>query len=96
MWGAGPRVRIYCVFDDDAITGDDVSEDPLLKSPTDGDWKMSIPCLPEDVTWSTSRLASASTRITARAVDEDVDDEEATSKTDAPQLTVNVAEFLKP
>lgn len=96
VWGAGPRVRIYCVFDDDAITGDDVSEDPLLKSPTDGDWKMSIPCLPEDVTWSTSRLASASTRITARAVDEDVDDEEATSKTDAPQLTVNVAEFLKP
>ena len=95
VWGAGPRVRIYCVFDEDAITGDDVSEDPLLKAPTDGDWKMSIPCLPEDVTWSSAHLASVSSRISARAMDEDVEDGEQGSKAAAPPLTINPAEFFK-
>jgi len=96
VWGAGPRVRVYCVFDDDAITGEDVSEDALPRSPTDGDWRMSIPCLPEDVPWSSNRLASVSTRISARAMDEDVEDEETAAKAAAPPLTVNLAEFLKP
>src|SRR5215468_7121582 len=59
VWGGGLRVRIYCLFDEDAITKDDANEDPLPKSPTEGDWKMSIPCLPEDVAWSNTNLASA-------------------------------------
>ena len=95
VWGAGPRVRVYCVFDDDAITGEDVSEDALPRSPTDGDWRMSIPCLPEDVPWSSNRLASVSTRVSARAMDEDVEDEETVTKAAAPPLTVNLVEFLK-
>lgn len=96
VWGAGPRVRVYCIFDDDAITGDDVSEDALAKSPIDGDWRMSIPCLPEDVTWSSNQLASASTRISVRAMDEDVEEEETGSSAAASPLTINLAEFLKP
>jgi hypothetical protein len=94
--GAGPRVRIYCVFDNDAITGDDVTEDALPRSPMDGDWRMSIPCLPEDVAWSSKQLASMSPRISARAMDEDVEEEDAGSNTATPALTINAAEFLKP
>jgi hypothetical protein len=96
VWGAGPRVRVYCIFDEDAITGEDVSEDALAKSPTDGDWRMSIPCLPEDVMWSSKQLASVSTRISARATDEDVEEEETDSRAAAPAPTINLAEFLKP
>ena len=84
VWGGGPRVRVYCVFDEDAITQDDVNEDALPKSPTEGDWKMSIPCLPEDVVWSTAKLASVSTRISARSMDEDVADEEPKADVAAP------------
>lgn len=95
VWGAGPRVRIYCVFDDDAITGDDVNEDALPRSATDGDWHMSIPCQKEDVFWSSSKLATISDRISARAPDEDVEDD-TDSRASAPPLTINLGEFFKP
>jgi hypothetical protein len=96
VWGAGPRVRIYCVFDDDAITGDDVNEDVLTRSATDGDWKMSIPCQPEDVSWSSNKLATVSDRISARAPDEDVEDDDTDSTASTPALTINLGEFFKP
>ncbi len=95
VWGAGPRVRIYCVFDDEAITGDDVNEDALPRSATEGDWQMSIPCQKEDVSWSSSKLATVSDRISARAPDEDVEDD-TDSRASAPPLTINPGEFFKP
>jgi hypothetical protein len=95
VWGAGPRVRIYCVFDDDAITGEDVNEDALPRSATDGDWHMSIPCQTEDVSWSSSKLATVSDRISARAPDEDVEGD-TDSSASAPPLTINLGEFFKP
>lgn len=96
VWGGGPRVRVYCVFGEDAITGDGVSEGALAKSPTEGDWKMSIPCPPEDVKWSNDKLAAVSTRISARSLDDDVDDEESKSESSARTFAINAEEFLKP
>ena len=95
VWGGGPRVRVYCLFDEDAITQDDVNEEPLPKSPTEGDWKMSIPCLPEDVAWSKAKLASVTSRICARSMDEDVKDEEPKAAVAASSMSINLAEFLK-
>lgn len=96
VWGGGPRVRVYCVFDEDAITGDGVSEGALPTSPTEGDWKMSIPCLSEDVAWSKESLAKVSTRITARAPDEEIDeaDDSKSTKTSS-SMAINLSEFLK-
>src|SRR5690349_21650866 len=76
VWGSGPRVRVYGVFGEDAIAGDGINEDGLVSAPTDGDWRMSIPCLPEDVGWSRKKLEEVSQRISARSIDEDVDDGE--------------------
>jgi hypothetical protein len=95
VWGGGSRVRVYCLFDEDAITQDDVNEGALPKSPTEGDWRMSIPCLPEDVTWSKANLASVSSRIFARSMDEDVADEEPKAAVAASSMSINLAEFLK-
>jgi hypothetical protein len=98
VWGNGPRVRVYSVFNEDAITGDGVNEDSLPKTPTEGDWKMSIPCLPEDVQWSGASLAAASERITARSMDEDVDDDDkdkADSGAAKSAVGINLAEFMK-
>lgn len=95
VWGRGPRVRIYGVFDDDAITGDGVNEDALSKSPTEGDWRMSIPCPPEDVQWSNKKLSAVTKRISARFLDDDVADE-TDSASAARSLTINAEEFLKP
>lgn len=96
VWGGGPRVRVYCVFDEDAITGDGVNEEVLPKSPTEGDWRMSIPCPPEDMKWSNAKLAAVSTRISARSLEDDIDDEESEPASSARSLSINVEEFLKP
>ncbi len=95
VWGGGPRVRVYSVFDEDAITGDGVNEDALSKSPTEGDWRMSIPCLPEDVQWSNGRLSAVTNRISARSLEDDIADE-TDSALAARSLTINAEEFLKP
>jgi hypothetical protein len=97
IWGGGPRVRVYCVFDDDAITQDDVNEDMLPKSPTEGGWKMSIPCLPDDVKWCSTNLAAASSRISARSMDDEVEDgdDRAEAAKVAPMMGINMQEFMK-
>lgn len=96
IWGGGPRVRVYCVFDDDAITQDNINEDALPKSPTQGDWRMSVPCLPEDLAWSNAKLAGASGRFTARSMDEEVEDDEPKAAAAAVvPISINLGEFLK-
>ena len=40
----GPRTRIYCLYDDDAIDGSDAKEDALGFDPLNGDWRVSLPC----------------------------------------------------
>jgi hypothetical protein len=94
IWGGGPRVRFYCAFDEDAITNDRVNEDTLPRSPTEGDWRMSVPFLSEDLAWSGASLAATSSRISARSVDDEVADEEPSAAAAAP-LSINLAEFLK-
>lgn len=91
VFGGGPRVRVYCVFGDDALTGDGVDESPLVTAPTDGDWTMSIPCLAEDLSWCRGELASISNRVTARAVGTDVG---AGASADA-EPTIDIEEFRK-
>jgi hypothetical protein len=96
VWGSGPRVRIYGVFGEDAITGDSINEDGLVSTPTDGDWRMSIPCTPEDAAWCRKRLGELSRRIAARSLDEDVDDgDRADAAPAAAALSIDVGEFLK-
>jgi hypothetical protein len=68
----GPRTRIYCLYDDDAVEGSDANEDPLGFDPLKGDWRVSLPCLAEDLSWVQSALKKLSTRITARDLDETV------------------------
>jgi len=95
IWGGGPRVRVYCVFDEDAITQDGVNEAALPKSPTEGDWRMSIPFLADDVAWSSASLAAASSRISARSVDDEGEDDEPYTAAAKSSLSINLTEFLK-
>ena len=52
----GPRTRIYCLYDDDAIDGSDANEDALGFDPLKGDWRMSLPCLADDLAWVQAAL----------------------------------------
>jgi hypothetical protein len=65
----GPRTRIYCLYDDDAVEGSDANEEPLGFDPLKGDWRVSLPCLADDLTWVQAALKKHSSRITARDLD---------------------------
>lgn len=62
----GPRTRIYCTYDEDAIDGTDLNESPLSFDPLKGDWAISLPCDAVDLTWVSKALKAKSKRITAR------------------------------
>jgi hypothetical protein len=62
----GPRTRIYCLYDDDAIDGSDANEDSLGFDPLKGNWQVSLPCLSDDLAWVQGALKKRSSRITAR------------------------------
>lgn len=67
VFGVGPQLRIYCLYGEDAIVGDEANEDGLSWSPTDGDWSMELPSPAEDLEWVQSALAESSDRISAVA-----------------------------
>jgi hypothetical protein len=65
----GPRTRIYCLFDDDAVDGSDANEAVLGYDPLKGDWAVSLPCHADDLAWVQRALKQHSARITARELD---------------------------
>lgn len=86
VYGVGPRLRIYALYGDDAVDGEGANESTLSWVPTDGNWHMSIPCLPDDLAWVRAKLAKSSTRVTARALGAAVEgDEEETDRAAATQ-----------
>lgn len=64
--GSSPRVRFYCLYDDEAIEGEQANEQKLATCPTEGDWSMSLPAPVEDLKWVQDSLKKRSSRVTAR------------------------------
>lgn len=88
----GPRTRIYCLYDDDAIDGSDAKEDTLGYDPLKGEWSISLPCLADDLDWVSSSLKKHSSRITARDSAETTGSE--TAKADAQAFVIDPKGFL--
>jgi hypothetical protein len=80
--GSGPRVRIYCLYNEDAVEGDGANENELPFSATEGDWRMSLPCTSDDLGWVQAALNGKSKRISARDMDASVDDAEDREESD--------------
>ncbi|MBI1979905.1 MAG: hypothetical protein HYS58_04005 [Elusimicrobia bacterium] len=61
--GNGPRLRVYCLYGEDALLGEDRDESPLTWIPTEGDWEMYVPCRSEDLDWVKESLGRLSARV---------------------------------
>ena len=85
----GPRTRIYCTFDDEAIAGDEAQEDGLGYDALEGDWAVSLPCQKADLVWVQSALKAKSMRITARNMEEAIT-LEPVKENKSQVLTVNL------
>jgi hypothetical protein len=93
-YGAGPRVRIYCLYNEDAIDGDKAAESALAFVPTDGDWSLSLPSPVDDLSWVEKALKSKSSRITAREKDTTIDESDSGDNR-ANALSVDKEAFLR-
>jgi hypothetical protein len=96
VFGSGPRLRLYCLYDEDAITGEDANENSLPFIATEGDWQISVPCLAEDLKWAQPELKKHSKRISAREIGEPVDESNEETSSGAGNVTVNETAFLRP
>lgn len=89
----GPRTRIYCIHDDDALDASEADENELGFDPLAGDWAVSLPCLAEDLDWVKAALKKRSSRITARDAATGFAVEQAESKAGAG-LVLDTEGFL--
>lgn len=90
----GPRTRIYCLYDEDAIDGSDANEDALGFDPLKGNWEVSLPCLADDLAWVQSALKKHSTRITARDLGTAVSSGDGDAATNSQALVFDPKGFL--
>jgi hypothetical protein len=90
----GPRTRVYCLYDDDAIDGSDANEDGLGFDPLKGDWAVSLPCLADDLAWVQEALKKLSKRISAREMSSTAEPEKV-EQAAQESLILDVAGFLK-
>lgn len=90
----GPRTRIYCVYDEDAVDGSDANEGALGFDPLKGDWQISLPCEAEDLTWVQGALKKHSSRITARDKAAAASAESTKSAVASSGLTLDIKGFL--
>lgn len=93
--GSGARVRVYCLYGDEAITGENVKEAPLSFTPTEGTWHMSLPCHPDDLDWVQKALRTHSTRVFAREIGAPVEAEGTDSSGTQKGAAVNREAFLR-
>ncbi len=90
--GAGPRLRVYCLYDEEAVTADNRNEGKLTWKPADSDWKAYLPCPSDDLNWVTKSLKERSSRFIAYDIKEGLKVEEATMRSTA-KLEIDAEAF---
>jgi hypothetical protein len=94
--GDGPRVRLYCVYGEQAIEGASVNEAALPGSPAESaGWTVSLPCPVDDLAWVRASLEGLSSRITARDMDETSSPETA-GETSSAKAAIDLESFFRP
>jgi hypothetical protein len=85
----------YWVTSDERRRGDDANEAPLPFDATDGDWKMSLPCPTDDLTWVQNSLKGKTARISARDMATVLEDEDDSGERQSSGDTVDLEAFFK-
>ena len=95
--GSGPRVLIYCLYNEDAMeAGIDI--DSLSVNPTAGDWRATAPSEDDDVEWMNDALKARAPRISVHAADQPPadDDETGDAEQTGKALEIDWGALIKP
>jgi hypothetical protein len=97
VMGNRPRLRMYCVYGEDAVIGDECDERELTSNPTEGEWRLFLPCAEEDLEWVKSALQQRSRRILAYEAEKGEIPETNSQGESGTRATfsVNIKEFLE-
>ena len=95
VYGSGPRIHIYCLYDEDAITGETAREESLAFVATEGEWQMSLPCPTDDLDWVQDALQKQSTHVTARDMTTTVDAEKSENNRNVSTDIVDMEAFFR-
>jgi hypothetical protein len=90
--GSGPRLRVYCLYGDDAI-GDEANEASLSWKPFENNWEIYFPVESSDFDWVTMLLKEKNSRFKTYKAGETIDKIEEVENKSAPnftQLKINV------
>ena len=88
--GSGPLLRVYCLYDDEAVVGEDKKEDGLNWGPISGDWKIFLPCQDDMVATFQKIISKHSTRVELYSVDEGLDLSDRAANTESDNMTVDI------
>jgi len=91
----GPRTRVYCCYDDDALDDSTSNEAKLGFDALKGDWQVSLPVAEEDLAWVKSALKQSSNRIVARDKDSGIEVEQQAQAATGGTLVLDVEGFMK-
>lgn len=91
----GPRTRIYCSYDDDALDDSNSNETKLGFDALKGDWQVSLPVAKEDLAWVQSALKKHSTRIVVHDKNEGITIEKEEQAAASNSMTLDVDGFWK-
>lgn len=91
--GSGPRLRVYCLYNEDAIA-DDPNEAALSWKPFENEWEMFFPVEENDHEWVSKLLKEKNARFKTYKAGEKItaDEDERASKSESNfnQLTINL------
>ena len=91
--GAGSRLRIYCLYDEDGST-EDANESPLSWNPFAGEWEIHMPAEKDELAWVTKALSEKGPKFKAyEAGTKPVEDDDKTSSQQAKHLTIDISKL---
>lgn len=91
----GPRTRVYCCYDDDALDDSSGNEARLGYDALNGDWQVSLPVAEEDLVWVQGALKKNSSRVVARNMDAGLEVEANAQAAPGSALVLDIEGFMK-
>jgi len=91
----GPRTRIYCLYDDDALDDSASNESKLGFDATKGDWEVSVAVAADDLSWVQAALKKQTTHVVARDAADGFAVEADKKSASASTVTLDLLGFLK-
>jgi hypothetical protein len=91
--GSGPRLRIYCLYEQGST--EDKNESALNWNPFEGDWEIHLPADKEELSWVRKALSGKGTRfkVYEAGTTPALEDEDKSAGQQSRELTIDISKL---